>query len=484
MKFLFLLLFTTGSFILLAQPSIYWGDEITVADGTVYGNTRPRLSLSADGNPLVLLGGTNQGLLYVVKGDGASFGTPLSILPDGLGTYLSYWTGADMASAGDTIIVAFKALPYDSGKVYVVRSTDGGVSFSDTLRADSHESGMAWMPAIAMAENGKIILTYMAHEGVSANPHFVYSSSTDAGLTFSPEEEIASIVSGEACDCCPAEMVIKGGREALLFRNNEVNVRDIYAVYSDDGGSSFVSSENVDQMNWIVNSCPSTGPDGVFVTDALITSFASRGTGYNRAYVSKSSTTGGVSFTERLALTPPANLNGKQSYPRISGDDNLLVVTWSEAETSNNEVFCAVSIDGTLSQLNDTKQQANLNTSGSQTNPDVVVSGNVVHLVYQDNGSGNVIYRRGTLSGLGVEEVKRVGKMYPNPVLQEGVVTLEGLKNIDIKEVYLVDQLGKNIEIEPWLENECLKFRWKNQQSKGSYHLIVGEDQEYSIQVQ
>lgn len=487
MKSFFLLSFVLISLTAIAQPTIYWEDEIVVADGPTYGNVRPRISLTADGNPIVLFGKGSQGYLFVAKGNGTNFDTPVSILPSGLQTYLSYWTGPDLAASGDTVIAAFKALPYDVGKVYIVRSTDGGLSFSDTIRADSHDSGMAWMPAIDMNEDGKIVLTYMAHDGESTDPRYIYSMSTDAGLTFSPEIVIDGAIPGEACDCCPAEIVIKGDEEVLLYRNNDADIRDIFAVYSSDGGSTFLGTDNVDQMNWNINYCPSTGPDGAFASDGLLTAFESKGSGYSRVYVSKSNTTGGFSFTERLQLNPPTNTAGKQIYPRIANDGNLMVVTWAEAETTNTEIYCALSIDGTLSQLNTTKQQVNIATTGAQTNPDVIVNGNEIHLVYQDNatGAGNVKYRKGTLSGVSLNELENKQLIYPNPIVQNGELIIEGISSADANQIKMVNLLGESILFQSeWVNNHQLRIKIGESISKGSYEIIINEKHHYLIQIQ
>ena len=444
MKAISLFVLLTLSLSAIAQPTIFWEDEIVVADGVTFGNVRPRISLGADGNPLVLFGKGSQGYLFFAKGNGTNFNLPISILPNGLNTYLSYWTGPDLAANGDTVIAVFKALPFDGGKVYVVRSIDGGLSFSDTIRADSHNSGMVWMPAIEMNEEGKIALTYMAHDGAAGNPRYIYSMSTDAGLTFSPEIEIDTAITGEACDCCPAELVMKGDQEALLYRNNDANMRDIFAVYSSDGGTTFLDSDNIDQLNWNIDYCPSTGPDAVFIPDGLLSVFESKASGYSRVYVSKSNTLGDFSFTERIQLNSPTNPVGKQIYPRIANDGNLIVVTWAESEMSNSEIYCALSIDGTLNQFNTTKQQVNLTTAGIQTNPDVLVNGNEIHLVYQDNGAGNVKYRKGTLSGLALDELEDEQIIYPNPT--NGQVCIE-IENQTIERILVYDLQGQLIKV-------------------------------------
>jgi hypothetical protein len=477
---LFTLLFITS--LSFSQATILWGNEISVADGTTYGNVRPRIALSADGNPVVLIGGGNEGILYSVKGNGNGFESPVSLLPDGVGTYLSYWTGPDFDSKGDTVIAVFKALPYDSGKIYMVRSTDGGLTYSDTIRIDSHETGMAWMPAIGMDESGDVLLTYMAHDGASLNPTYIYSKSTDGGLTYSPEQVITSNIPGEACDCCPAEIILKGTNEVLLFRNNESNIRDIYASFSSDGGANFSSVANVDQTEWYINTCPSTGPDGAFVDDNLLTVFASKASGYQRLYISKSSISGNIMFTESLMLEPPTNQAGKQNYPRISNDGNTTVVVWVESEGSNNDLFCGVTIDGSLESINTSKHIINVETASSQTNPDVVVNGGEIHLVYQDYLSGNVIYRKGTLTGLTLPESASL-KVYPNPVFADKTLLIEGVKTLDLEKIKVVNSIGKEVQTVIEFSDEILTIKFDDSIETGTYFIQINPLLSYTIQV-
>ena len=74
--------------------------------------------------------------------------------------------------------------------------------------------------------------------------------SLNKGLSFENEMEITLNIPQEACDCCPAEYVISGNQHALLYRNNDANIRDIYAVYSDDDGANYSSYVNVNDLNW------------------------------------------------------------------------------------------------------------------------------------------------------------------------------------------------------------------------------------------
>lgn len=458
-------------------PIINWGPEISVADGSVYGNVRPRLALTGDGQPIVSFGQNNTNLLFIAKGNGSTFNTPISVLPPMMETYLASWTGADIDAFGDTVVAVFKALPYEEGKVYSVRSIDGGLTFSDTIRVDNHDSGMAWMPSMSMTAQGNPIVTYMAHDGPSLNPRYVYVSSSDGGVTYNSEIQIASLVNGEACDCCPAELVTNGTKQVLLYRNNDLNFRDIYAVYSNDNGVNFNDSENVDQLNWEVNFCPSTGPHGLFSSNNLYATFASRVSGQYRVYVSKSSANSTVTYNERIMMTEPVSVNGKQNYPRISGDDNVQVIVWSEAESNNYEVYSAISTSGFLSDLLLTKQQMNNITTGTQTNPDVVYKNGVIHVVFQDSSTGDVIYKKGSISSAGILEMKPTNDIvFPNPVSSDLTFQFKLKKTSQLEEYEVIDLTGREIKAK-FVEKDNLVTVILDHSTVSGEYLLVNKSQ-------
>ncbi|MEN9914713.1 MAG: hypothetical protein RL528_1472 [Bacteroidota bacterium] len=400
----------------MSQTGIHWEPEIFVTDGTTFGNTRPRITLAANDVPVVIFGKTSTGLLYTARLNGSSFDTPVTLLPGTVSSYLTTWTGPDIASKGDTVIAVFKAMSMDLGKVYAVKSIDGGITFSDTIRVDNHDSGLAWMPSLDMDENGNPSVVYMAHDASMTNPRYNVVHSIDQGITYQPEMEIALSIPEEACDCCPAEYVIDGAKHALLYRNNDVNIRDIYAVYSNDDGMTFPEYANVAELNWFINSCPSTGPHGMFNNGKLITVSASRASGAYRTYISETSTSPSLSFQSTTMMTPPVNVNGSQNYPRITGANDTIVLVWQEAETSNTEIYSAIITTGTISEILNSKALVNNSVQGAQTNPDIVYANGKVHCVFQDGNSGKVIYKRGIIGTLSASTLNSNPlSIYPNP---------------------------------------------------------------------
>lgn len=442
---------------LFAQQGIVWGNEITVADGAVYGNIRPRLSLDADGDPIVLFGKGGAGELFVSKLTGGTFATPVQVSPAGLDTYLANWTGPDIAASGDTVIVVFKAQPVGSGNIYSVRSTDGGATFSDTIRVDDYDAGQTWMPALDIDENGNPHVTYMTFAPTGGDERIAVCHSTDAGMSYAPQQTITTTVPGIACDCCPPEYVVKGNYQLALFRNNETNIRDVWGTLSDDNGATFPSSANLDELAWNISSCPSTGPHGVIINDSVYVVSASRATGDYRVYVSAAGLSGGLSLNSVTMMTPPTSLSSDmQNFPRVSGENDTIVMIWEERELANTDIMAAVTTTANVGALTSFKARVNIDQDGFQGKPDVMYKSGVVHAVFQDLESGNVIYRSGTVGDVtGTEELwNNQVSFFPNP--SENEVYISGIDGSDPKKVTVLNSLGQTIPFT--LEANTLKL--------------------------
>lgn len=436
-----------------AQNGIAWEPEIIVSDGATYGKIRPRAALVGN-NPIVIYGGFGDENLFISKWNGSGFDTE-SVLPTGTSTYVANWTGPDIAAQGDTVIAVFKLKPSESGNVYVVRSLDGGQTFSDTIRVGNYTGGNQWMPSIEIDANGNPTVAAMIHDGQWSNPRQALFHSNDGGLTFGPVEEVTSSIPGEACDCCPSEVVIDGSREILLMRNNENNIRDVFGILSTDGGTSFPFTENLDQLNWSIAQCPASGMDGYFNNNDFYTTYASNAEGTYKVYVSRSDLSSGLSMVERVSV--PAQTNGGQNYPTMDGSNDTIVMTWEERIGNDRDIYYALSIgNDPLNQLSSMKVQANAIALGNQTNPDILYKNGFVHLFYQDDANGNVMYRRGTITDVAtISELTQTEiHFFPNPSVDSrisisGATSVLSVETIDGKKMdYRLKKFADHIDLE------------------------------------
>src|SRR5690606_14149915 len=118
------------------------------------GSFRPRATLADGDIPVVIYGKSGSDNLFISRWNGSGFDAPIPVLPPGTSAYIADWTGPDIASKGDTVIAVFKLNPMESGNIYSVRSVDGGITFSDTIRVNSDETGNPWLPSMSIDQNG------------------------------------------------------------------------------------------------------------------------------------------------------------------------------------------------------------------------------------------------------------------------------------------------------------------------------------------
>ena len=416
------------------SQELFWSAETEVGSG--YGNLRPRIALTSNNVPVVVWGGgTGTQPVYVSRLNGGVFSTPIAVNPSGINPYTASWTGPDIAAKGDSVWVIYDADLNAGFDVYCVTSTDGGVSFSDTVNISGY-SGLNRFASIGNNSNGDIAVSYMTHDANWINARYVVSNSTDAGTTWQTPINASESLSGtEVCDCCPSEIILNGSDQALLFRDNNANLRDMWASFSADGGGTFPIGADVDDAEWVLNACPSSGAHGAFINNSFYMVWMTGGSGTSKAIITTVDKSNAISTTN---WEMPGVAQGAQNYPRIAGEGNTIGVVYQEyvSGSPGQECYFAYSFVGD-SKL-DSVTLLNAQPLGSQSNPDLVFADGVFHFVYQNSYTGGVTYRTAIVSGVGVNEVNKTISIFPNPAVNE--IVLEGVSN---SRVQIINQLGE-----------------------------------------
>lgn len=392
MKKLVLGISTIFSFALLSSAqSATWNAPVTVAGGATYSNVYPRITLTSGDNPLVIWGNGGPDKIYASRWEGVGFTTPLTINPLGTVPYLASWTGAEIASSGDSVFVVFSTDPNAAmdPHVYTVRSLDGGITFQDTVRVDQIGMDVPRFPSVAVGLNGNPVVNFMQFNASMTDPEYSIARSVNGGASYLPAISPTASVTGFVCDCCPASVAASGDRQVFLFRNDDANIREMWGCYSTDGSASFTAASEVDETNWSVNSCPSSGPSGVIMGDSVVTTWMSAGD----VYISSASLTTQQIGAHRQLF--PMGL-GIQNYPVIAGKGDTLAVVWQGVNGSFTDVFFTYSVTGTAG-LGVTVDTLTKGTTGAQTRPDIQFSNGKFHIVYSNNVGSNVVYLQGTI---------------------------------------------------------------------------------------
>lgn len=440
MYYLITIFFTFLILPAIAQTGITWSLPITVAPAE-YDNLRPRLATDAAGNALVLWGDAANDNTYFSKWNGTGFTTPLRINPEIANVFVADWAGPDLASKGDTVYVVYKQDPEDFTPAYIVRSFDGGASFSTPFAVEDIADSISRFPVVAVNTSGNPVVAFMKFNADFLDSRWSVSVSNDYGSTFFVDVRASGYEGDEVCDCCPGSLAIAGNTIAMLYRNNKNNYRNMWAGISTNHGISFPAGIPVDDTNWTLNICPSSGPDGVIIADTLFTVFMSGASGANRVYLSTTSLANPESSITKMLNENVTGLNS-QNFPRIAHYDSAAAIVWKQV-VDNDAQIAFLYKDKLQDGFPQTAEVIASSTSNNLTNPDVVVSNGKVHVVWQNNADNTIQYLSGVYGLTAVPSI--IGQypisIFPNPV-SEYISVKETVSN-----VFLHSLSGQKIQV-------------------------------------
>lgn len=442
MKKLFTILFVLIAFSAYSQSGITWSAVMNVAPA-VYDNVYPRITTDAGGNPLVIWGRQSDESVFISRWNGTAFTTPLKINPSWLTVATQYWQGPHIAAKGDTVYVVVKRTPeaLDTNHIYIMRSTDGGISFAAPSRVDFIADSISRFPTVAIDNAGNPIVGFMKINPNMSDARWVVAKSSDLGNTFSTDVKASGWSGGGAmvCDCCPGSIISYDTIALMLYRDNLSNIRDLWAGISTDGANSFTQGMPIDQGNWMLMSCPSSGPDGVIINDTLYTAYMSGATGSNMVYMSAASVSAMTGAAGSLLTGQFAGLNS-QNYPRIAAAGNAIAIVWKQVVNGADQL--ALKFTGDIAAgLPASYDSVDLN---NVTNTDVALTNGNIFIVWQDDNSGTVRFRSGAIIPSAVDEADGIYGLSIYPSLFDDFIQINnsGKRQIAVR---ITDVKGKEI---------------------------------------
>ncbi len=333
--------------------------------------------------------GDEGGKAYFAKWGGEAFTAPIEINPPGTNVFATSWAGPDIAAHGDTVYVVWKQVPEENNHIYIKHSFDGGVHFSASAEVDASGPYLTRLPTVTTDETGSPFVTYMKTAKDYGGHQYVVARSEDMGETFL-KDTLGSVFSGTSvCECSPAALVASGTAGVLLYRNNIEGIRNIWGGISNNGCKSFKNGIRMDSTDFLPENCPASGPDGVIVGDTLYSVFMS-GKDKN-----------GLIYLSRLSLSQPTltidpitgPLSGivMQNFPRISGVGTAAAVTWTQTAAGNNQV-CLYFTPDLMYGFPPTYDTV---AEGVMLNADVAIGGGYIYVVWEDQVTRSVMFRRG-----------------------------------------------------------------------------------------
>jgi hypothetical protein len=383
--------FTLAAFVFVGTAcaqSVVWSTPLPVSNDASYGFTRPRIAV-CNGVPVAVWGNESTKHVYASRFVNGAFSTPVQVTPNGFQAFVFDWTAQEIASAGDTLFLSFSDAA--STHAYLVRSIDGGLTFGDTVQVDNIGTDVPRFPTVQALPGGNAAVMYMRFDMSFANPRYSVTRSMNGGATFMPDTNATENIPGEPCDCCPGTLVSDGNRMALLYRNNDSNIRDSWASVSLNGGASFDSGVRVDSSNWMLMSCPSSGPDGYLYGDTLASVFMN-GAGGTKVYASGLD----LNTMQPTSRKQIALVAGQQNYPRIAGRGDTLGVVWQQKIGTPVKIAFTSSFNG-INGLGIDVDTLSLSLSGNQGTPDIAYGNGKLHVVFTDDASQKVYYTSAVL---------------------------------------------------------------------------------------
>lgn len=447
MKKILTIVLSSISIFINAQSGITWSASVTVASNT-YQNLHPRITLDRNGNPMIIWGDGNTQRVYFSRWNGIMFTTPL-ILNTSQTIATATWMGPDIASKGDTVYVVMKETPENMDTlhhIYIVHSYDGGISFSAPLRVENIHDSICRFPTICCDDAGNPIVGFMKFDSAYNNSSYSVTRSNDMGMTFANDVNASGWSGGAVCDCCPAALISSGNTVAMLYRDKNNNIRDMWTGISNNGGLTFLNGFKVDNTNWNLSSCPASGPDGIIIGDTLYSTWMSGSSGISMIYFSKSSVSNLISGPT-IPLTGMLSGLSVQNYPRIASNGSSVAIAWEQTRNGINQLglFFTNNIYNGFPALFDTIATNNI------TNTDVSIGNGEIHVVWEDDNAGEVRYRKGTFinSTVSPEIIakKNCVNVYPNP--STNTITISSGLGIMNYELGITDVLGNSVYSQP-----------------------------------
>ena len=373
-------------------------NSVTISNGT-NGFGRPRIALTNDGPIIIWRKDSTPKVLKASKWNGSTFSLPYDICSSDV--IPSSWDGPEIATKGDTVYVVFTSTATTQSSIMMLKSFDGGLSFSDTIRvSENNPSHKYRMGNIKIDYNGNPIVNYMQYLLNWTEPKQMVNRSINFGDSFLGSVEASQSAPGEPCDCCKASLVLDNDDIFLLFRNNNSNERNSYVSKSVDGGLTFNLVNDIDDYDWMVNGCPATGPLGVVYSDSLLIVRRSGATGNDEIVYNKINKVD-LNYSYTRNIDP---IIGKiQDYPDITLNGDTIFIAWQDNRNNIPDCFLSYSTSGVENLSLGIKFTDSLIT-GPKLNPDLIFKNNLIHLVYNNNGANSIEYIKGSFGQISAIE--------------------------------------------------------------------------------
>jgi len=294
-------------------------------------------------------------------------------------------------------------------EIYYKRSTDGGTTWEADKRLTTNISD-SWNPSIAI--NGSDLCVVWEDER-QGNSEIYCKNSVDAGVNWGPDTRLTN----NPADSWNPSVSVSGSVVHAIWYDYRDGNWEIYYKRSANKGVSWDADVRMTN-NTHVSRYPCIAASG---QDVHAVWHDDRDGNYETYY--KHSSDGGLTWGTDTRLTNATEIS---MYPSITVSGSVAHVVWFDMRDGNYEIYYTRSTDGGINWDADTRITNDLAFSFY---PSVAVSGNTVHVVWQDMRDGNneIYYKRNpTGDPVGfIEPIisRNTIQISPNPFSNEIIVS-------------------------------------------------------------
>ena len=291
-----------------------------------------------------------------------------------------------VAVSGNNVHVVWFDSRDGNDEIYYRRSLDGGATWgADTRLTDN--SSVSDNPSIAVSGNIVHVAWYDQRDG---DAEIYYKRSLDGGATWGADTRLTDCLGNSYTP----SIAVSGNTVHVAWHDNRTpGNEEIYYKRSTDGGTTW------DADTRLTNAGGSSALASIAVSGNTVhVAWQDERTIGNWEIYYTHSTDGGVNFDPDTRLTDAA---GVSKYPSIAVSGNAVHVAWQDERSGNFQIYCKRSFDGGTTWGADTQI---VNSPRLSERPSIAVSGNNVHVAWQDNRDEyyprwEIYYKRSTDGG-------------------------------------------------------------------------------------
>jgi len=280
-----------------------WFRADDASPGTMQGGAD--MAIAPDGSLLVSWVGTDDDIHLVRSTDGgASFSA--SVVVDGPeDPIVDWWSGPALSTDGTSIILVSPARDDVGLRGYVWRGDLNTLTFQP---GQWYGDGLVEMIAAGLAPDGDLWVSWLEYDGgaqvMLANSTLGYGGTNVNNALGTP-----------SCECCHIDLMFSSDAKPLLaWRDNDMNIRNIAVASGAPGAQSVANQVVATNTDWLTFTCPVQGPKIAQTQDGnYLVAWSDDSTGSSKVWTVSSSDF--VNWSEESDVAP--DQPGRVQSPRV-----------------------------------------------------------------------------------------------------------------------------------------------------------------------